>query len=102
MIENAAVLVVNNQQSRARPQVRVLMNRVVYGRDEKLAGLHVVIGMLIRREQFSAAGPFVIGVIRLDEAVLRQIAVLAVGEKLIVGRENFRLIGQQIHDLHGG
>ncbi len=71
MIVDAAVLVINNQQRGAFPEVGVLVNGIVNGRDEELPRLHIVIGMLVGGELLPAVVAFVIGIVRLDETVLR-------------------------------
>ena len=66
MVVDPSMLVIDNQQRGALPQLRVLFDRVVNRRDKQLAGLYVVIRMLVVRYFLSAVG-IVIVVVRLDE-----------------------------------
>ena len=101
MIVNAAVLIVNNQQRGALPQVRVLPDGIVDRRNKIFTGLHIVIRMLIARQLLAAVVPFVVGIVGLNKAVLRQLILLAVLQKLFVSAENLRLAFQQIDHFHG-
>ena len=99
VIVNSSVLVIDDQQRGVRPQWRVL-DRLVDGRDEDLTMLHIVVGMLIVRGFLTAIG-FVIAVVRLDERIIGQVPLGAVIQKLRIGAKQFRLMLQQVGDLHG-
>src|SRR5713226_9766949 len=62
--------------------------------------LHVVIRVLIRGGR-STSLHIVVVIVRLNEAVLRQVPGLAILQKLVEGSEDLGLILQQIDDLHG-
>ena len=62
--------------------------------DEFLSGLHIVIRMLIGRQQFSSALAGMIAVVRFDEAVVGKVSAFAVIEELFVGAEDLRLVFQ--------
>src|SRR5689334_331197 len=89
VIVDAAMLVVRDQERRARPERRVLTNRHVDGRDETLALADVMIGMLIRRDHRSV-GSIVIAVVGFDERVFGERAAATVVEELIVSGKQLR------------
>ena len=68
--------------------------------NEWLARLHMMVRVLIRRDHRTFV-PIVIVVVRFNEAVLRKLPLLAVIQELLVRPEKFRLMLQQIHNLHG-
>lgn len=100
MVVDTAMFVVHNQQNRAFPEVGIIENCVVDLRHKNLALLDVVIGMLVGSD-FSSSISLVVVVVRLDEAVVRKIAGLAILEELIECCENLGLILQQVDDFHG-
>ena len=51
MVVDSSVLVVHDQQRRALPKLRICADRVIDLRDEQLAGLNIVIGMLVRGQK---------------------------------------------------
>ena len=103
MIEGAAVLVVDDQDGSVGPEVRVVADGVVDGRDVLLACTHVVVGMLIASDQFAGAvGCVVVGVVGLDEAVLGKLIVLAGVEEVLECAEERGLVLQQVHNLKRG
>ena len=101
MVVDAPMLVIDDQQDRRLPELGIRANRVVHGGDEPLALLHVVVRMLVGRQNLAAVVAGVIAVARLDEAVVRQTACLAVADESVVGGKDLRLILQDIHDLQG-
>ena len=59
-----------------------------------------MVRVLIRRDHRTFV-PIVIVVVRFNEAVLWKLPLLAVIQELLVRPEKFRLMLQQIHNLHG-
>lgn len=103
VVVDAAVLVVDDEQRRVRPERGVGADGVVDSRDELLAGAHIVVGMLIVGDLFAAAvGCWVVGVVGLDEAVVGEGVLLAGGEEVGEGAEEGGLILEEVDDLHGG
>ena len=70
MVVDAAVLVIDDQQRCAIPDVGVRLDRHVRLGDKFLAFLYVVVGMLVGSENLSASRSFMVVVAGLDEAVL--------------------------------
>ena len=88
VIVDAAVLVIDDQQRRVGPELRVLADGVVDGGDELLAGANVMVGMLIVGDDFSGAiGRVVVGVVGLDEAVVGKLIAIAGVEEVLEGAE---------------
>src|SRR5262249_52818394 len=100
VVVDAAVLVVNDEQRSTLPEIGILLDGVVYLRDEELTGLHVVIRMLVGCDQGSVV-PVMIVVIRLDEGILGEAAKPAIADELVESSKELRLVLEQVHDLHG-
>ena len=101
VVEDAAVFVVDDEKGRVGPQIRVLADAVVDSGDELLAGANVVVGVLIAGDEFAGAvGSIVVGVVRLDEAVVGKSVVLAGGEEVLEGSEDRGLVLEEVDDLH--
>jgi hypothetical protein len=83
MVINPAMLVVDDQQHGRLPQIGILFDRVVDGCDEQLTCLHVMVWVLVGGD-FSAAVGVVIAIVRLNEAIVGDLAFLAVTQKLLV------------------
>src|SRR6267142_9910 len=102
MVVEAAVLVIDDQQQRALPQIGVGADDVVDHGDKALAGLDVVVGMLVAGQYLTSAGAGVVGIIRLDKAVFRELAGSGVSDKILVEAEEFRLVLQQVRHFQTG
>ena len=68
MIVDAAMLVINDQQGRALPEIRVLSDSVVYRCNEQFSGLYMMVRMLVVSEFFATVA-VVIAVVRLNKAI---------------------------------
>src|SRR5665213_3755106 len=100
MVVDPAMLVIDDQQCCAVPDSRISVDGVVYAGDEFLAFLHIVIGMLVRRQNLSASGAFMVVVAGFDKTVLGKRVGCAIGNKLVISCENLWLVFQEIYDLH--
>src|SRR5579864_1873636 len=100
MVVDPAMLVIDDQQCCAVPDSRISVDSVIYAGDEFLAFLHVVIGMLVRSQNLSASGAFMVVVAGFDKTVLGKRIACAIGNELIISCENLRLVFQEIYDLH--
>src|ERR1700722_2249693 len=96
MIVGTAVFVINDQQQRVIPQ-RALPDMVVNIRNKIFARDHVVIGMLVGGKQI-----VMIGIVGLDETVIRQVAGGGVGQKIFVGSHGLRLVLQHEGEAYAG
>jgi len=86
MIEDAAVLVVNDKERGAGPERWVRADGIVDLGNIKFACLDVMVGVLIGGE-LRAVVVIVIGIVRLDEAIVRELSRLTIRQKLIIGPE---------------
>src|SRR5580693_989331 len=86
MVVDASMLVINNQQRGVGPQVRVPPDTRVHLGNQELPGLHVVVRMLVAGYFLASVG-FVVVIVRLDKRILRQQALVAVAQELLVGSE---------------
>ena len=71
------MFVINDEERRAFPEIWVLSDCVVDAGDKQFARLHMVIGVLIVGQFFTAIGVMV-AIVGFYEAVLGKSAVLAV------------------------
>src|SRR5882757_1098808 len=100
MVVDAAMLVVGDEDGGVRPEIRVLANCGVDGGDELLSGANVVVGVLIAGDEFSGSvRSVVIGVVRLDEAVLGKPVAAARILEVLECAEELRLVLQKIDYL---
>jgi len=86
MIEDAAVFVVDHQQRCARPERGIRANGVVDRGNVKLSCLDVMVRVLIG-SKLCAVIVIVIGIVRLDEAIIRELSRLTVRQELIISPE---------------
>ena len=97
VIEEAAVLVVDDQQQGLLPDFRAAGQSRIDIVNERFSVAHVVVGVLVGR-LMRAAGVVRI-VARLDETVVRQgLWILAVVQEIVVQAEVFGLIAQQFFE----
>src|ERR1039458_6180307 len=86
VVIDPTVLVIDDEQCGGFPQRLVLADGVVHRRDEDFPRLHIVVGMLIGGYLLTII-PIMVGVVWLNEAILGKVALLAVGQELVIGCE---------------
>src|ERR1700761_9739699 len=95
------MFVIDNQKSGALPQRGDLPDLVINLGNKFFSRQHIVIRVLIGGQYLAAAGTGMVGVIRLNETIFRQVVGSAIRKK-IRKRAKVALVFEQIHNFHGG
>ena len=103
VVVDAAVFVVDDEQSGVGPEIGVIANAVVDVCDEVLTGADIVVGVLVGRiEETVSVGRGMIFVVGLDEGVFGELVGVACGEEVGIGAEELGLLLEEVDNFEGG
>jgi hypothetical protein len=83
VIVETTMFVVQDQPSRTVQEIFITSDRAIHRSNKEFSYLYVVVWVLVRRENFTVP-PFMILMIRVDEAIVRKSTLHTVNQELIV------------------